>query len=503
MHGCLRLLRGRRGILLLGVLLIVLLIGSNPFNLRRAHAASVTYQGTDENFANPERGFFVARFAYYPTHPDWVNVNLGDLQQARSQNITMVRLNYVISDYRTRDLDDTILNSIRDQLSIVRQAGLKAIPRFSYNFGENTAQGWYHDEDAPASQIIRHLDQLKPVLQDNEDVIAFMEAGFIGVWGEWHHTTNNNEGEANGQPTYEANDNTRAIMSKLLEVLPADRMVAERYPRYKFSLYGDTPLDEGTAYGGSNSGERSRVGAHNDCFLASPNDWSTYGDVQKEKDFLNADNRFVPVGGETCNSGADAQPFIGCDNAQKDLEYLRFDTLNTDYEPTVIQGWKNNGCYDTIAKNLGYRFRLTNATLPDSVKPGNTFSMSYTITNDGYGKMYNLRRPEIILRNTQTGAQYRITWQGEDLRYGFGGTTRTVDITAGLPTDMPQGQYAAFLNFPDMASSLHDRPEYSIHLANSGLWEASTGYNSLNATITVDQGADGQPYSGDTWFTQF
>jgi pimeloyl-ACP methyl ester carboxylesterase len=40
-------------------------------------------------------------------------------------------------------------------------------------------------------RVVSHLDQLQPILTDNYDVIAFVQAGFIGSWGEWYYTTNN------------------------------------------------------------------------------------------------------------------------------------------------------------------------------------------------------------------------------------------------------------------------------------------------------------------------
>jgi hypothetical protein len=51
---------------------------------------------------------------------------------------------------------------------------------------------------------------------------------------------------------------------------------------------------------------------------------------------------------------------------------------------------------------------------------------------------------------------------------------------------MPKGNYAVLLNLPDPMASLRDRPEYSIQLANTNAWEASTGYNSLNHTVSVN-----------------
>ena len=46
-------------------------------------------------------------------------------------------------------------------------------------------------------------------------------------------------------------------------------MIALRTPRQKTDLYGATPLTAAEAFTGS---PRARIGAHNDCFLASITD---------------------------------------------------------------------------------------------------------------------------------------------------------------------------------------------------------------------------------------
>jgi len=60
-----------------------------------------------------------------------------------------------------------------------------------------------------------------------------------------------------------------------------------------------------------------------------------------------------------------------------------------------------------------------------------------------------------------------------------------VSQNVALPADMPRGNYAVLLNLPDPMASLRGRPEYSIQLANTNAWEASTGFNSLNHTVGV------------------
>ena len=40
-------------------------------------------------------------------------------------------------------------------------------------------------KDAALPQMLKHIDQLKPLLQANEDVILSVQIGFIGVWGKF------------------------------------------------------------------------------------------------------------------------------------------------------------------------------------------------------------------------------------------------------------------------------------------------------------------------------
>ena len=38
---------------------------------------------------------------------------------------------------------------------------------------------------------------------------------------------------------------------------------------------------------------------------------------------------------------------------------------------------------------------------------------------------------------------------------------------------------------PDKTVALQNNPKYSVRFANTGIWDSATGYNNLNATVTV------------------
>lgn len=82
----------------------------------------------------------------------------------------------------------------------------------------------------------------------------------------------------------------------------------------------------------------------------------------------------------------------------------------------------------------------------------------------------------------------------------FAGETKDLVVTAGLTGNMVHGTYDLFQNLPDPMPRLIDRPEYSIRLANIGIWEASTGFNRLLHEVKVDRKDAGQKYTGDIFF---
>lgn len=458
----------------------------------RMIARSYAAQPLNTGFPNPERGF------YDQEAPLWLGTNrttqsVSTLRGLRAQGIAMTRWYLLIDEFRTAPISADTLTFIRTQFANAREAGIKVIPRFAYNFPEGGTYP-YPDPDAPRDRVLEHIAQLEPILREYADVIAFMEIGFVGAWGEWHSSTNNLVSEQTG-----INDNSRAIIDRLLLALPPERMIAMRYPPYKLDLYGSQPLTPEQAFSGT---PQARMGAHNDCFLASSTDWGTYPSnaTAREtiKTFLSLDNRFLPQGGETCNAGTDAQPYIGCANALAELARLRYSTLNIDYEQNVINGWRTGGCFASIADRLGYRFRLMGAALSETAAAGGAFDIAFTIINEGFASPYNPRGLEIVLRSLTSGALYRLPIQTlhDPRRWLPDAGEITVSVAAGLPATMPEGRYEVLLNLPDPQPTLYARPEYAIRLANSGMWESATGFNRLGIVVDVMAAGSAAPYAG-------
>lgn len=437
---------------------------------------TITYQPTNEIFANPERGFY--KYSLIELGSGRGALSQSQISGYRNTGISLVMRYFYLKDFKDKALSAEVLNEIDTDFETARRAGIKLIPRFSYSQSQN-------EPDAPLAIILQHLDQLKPVLTKNADVIATVQAGLIGSWGEWYYTTNNLN---NAGARHE-------VIKKLLETVPASRTIQVRTPAYKQEYFKrNTPLSFEEAFSGS---EISRVGHHNDCFLASPTDYGTYINPDQDKAYLHQEGLFVPIGGETCPPDG-VEPATST-KAQNEMRYLRWTYLNEDYYRGVNDTWIVQGGMDNIKRELGYRFELTSGEYSNKVKPSGLFISRILIKNLGYAPLYNPRLVELILQNSQTGEKFMVQVDVEP-RFWQPLQTNVIETEAGLPANMPEGDYKLYLHLPDPEPTLYGKPAFSVRLANENVWEAPTGYNNLNVEINISSENNSKDYSGNIIF---
>lgn len=423
---------------------------------------TVTYTPTAENVANPERGLY-----HHTGDCDKQVFDVAVLRDYRTrQGISLVMCVFYLAEFRNSPISQTALAHLGRQFETARAAGVKVILRFAYTTSTDGA-------DAPKDRVLAHLDQLAPALRANSDVIYLMQAGFIGAWGEWYYTQNfGNAG------VISATDwaNRKAVTDKILSVLPATRMVQLRTPKFKRTMYTANPLSPGDAYNGT---AVARLGHHNDCFLASPDDYGTYENPAVEYPYLAAETTYLAMGGETC---APNPPRSSCPTATGELGRFHWSYLNTDYHTGVLASWRDGGCWADVTLRLGYRFTLRTGTYPTTATRGGQLRASITLTNTGWAAPVNPRGAALVLRNTANGTYHWFTL-GADPRRWLPDTTTTISPTITLPADMPRGSYALLLVLPDQ--QLSSRPEYAIRFANESVWEPATGYNALGHVVAV------------------
>ena len=421
-------------------------------------AGEKTYPADPQHeIANPERGLYTQ----YTSQAEADPLTLESLKPLREQNMTLILRMYYLKTFRDRPLSDAQLDMIKNDFTVMRAAGVKCVLRFAYS----QAIG---EPDAPVDIVLTHMNQLQPILQENADVIATVQSGFVGAWGEWHASTNDL-----AEP-----ENAKQIVHQWLDTLPPQRTVQLRTPRQKWMVFGHkTPLQADTAFADT---PEARVGHHNDCFLSSDTDVGTYEDIDNEKQYLHLETRFVPMGGETCAKAAFSEP----DNARKEMEGLHFSYLNLGYHPDVINAWRDNGYLDEVKRRLGYRLHLKSINYRETATPGKTIEVHLSLTNTGFAAPFNPRDVKLILASEDGADEYE-TSLVNDPRTWLPGKPINLSTQLLVPADAKPGKYSLFFALPDPEPTLADRPEYAIQLANPGLWNPDTGRHNLGATINI------------------
>ena len=163
------------------------------------HGLRPTDPGGRDGLPNPERGLRIETMIAEPhgrrefTHgipahlrgrigPGFSELNwVRDIRRFLADGVTVGQMYCYLTDFADRPLPAEKLALLQESFDLMRQNGVKALLRFAY------------EKDYPANtngptkdQILRHIGQLKEIVQKNADVIYVLQAGFIGAWGEWH-----------------------------------------------------------------------------------------------------------------------------------------------------------------------------------------------------------------------------------------------------------------------------------------------------------------------------
>lgn len=477
--------------------------------------ASVPFPGSGEtqtqsftedsttDFINPERGYYIAK--WYDGSQD-----LGYIRSSRGFSLGLALPH--IDTFRTAPLSSTFLNQHAANLNAVRSTGIKVGIRYLYNYG-------YSGGDATLSRVMSHIEQLAPIWHEYQDVIAFHQGGFIGAWGEMHSSTNNLTSPAN----------VKTIIEGILDATADDnKFVLVRYPRqilfslglsYSNPVWPDgSPVPSGVAqpfadatlaavdrFGTSNL---SRLGIYDDSFLTNAADGGTFSFPENShawetrylsflKNYTYDVWRYTPGVGEIADdvyASAPGGSKLAPAAAFAEFPLARTDTVHRDYGVSFINTWNSTsmpggGTYGAeISRRLGYRLVMHSASLPTSVQRGGQFQVSLTMSNRGFGKVFNPRPADLVLVPSGGGSAVTIRLSSDARRnFPLGGeSSKTTTFTATMPGGIAVGSYAALLSFPDPATNLQSDVRYHLRLANSGgIWNSSNGRHDLGMDINV------------------
>ena len=435
---------------------------------------------------NPERGFYQQQSFHFnggiPSASLWSNPE------------PLVLVLFYLEDFRNSDISSDALTRIWDVFDNIRAAGKKAIVRFGYiNEHTESSKPW----DAGYTQIRSHIAQVKPILTANEDIIYIMQAGFVGVYGEWYYVSSDFDYSVSGS-VVTGYDNRAQVITDLLDAVP-NRQVSLRSSKYKRFFLNPKSIDTWTPIAAWGTGNNNRLGFYNDGFRGGP-DNEDVGTFESETDYnmWYSQSAWVITGGEAAYRGGDdvesqaawliANPDqASFENAITAIHNQHFSYLNSNENNILMDYWdgESHGNHGTgasripeLRKALGYRLVLGDVDLTYSaLTSGSTVNYSIKIKNTGSAPVYYPRPFKLVMLHSSGDPIVLVNNLCDVRNLAPGADYTTLSGSFDLTANVVSGDKLAIW-LPDNAVGLRSNPAYSIRLANKEIsW--TNGYNVL------------------------
>lgn len=474
---------------------------------------------------NPGRGFRLETAVDVLYEKDTPTKELNELSAKYVADSVSLSQSYFYLTYLIdKELSEENFRTMQAYFDELQKQGKKAVLRFAYerDFMGRSPVG------PTGEQILAHLDQLKPFLEKNKDLILVVQAGMIGAWGEWHSSV---QGLENSKET------KAAVLEKLLSVVPAERNVQVRLPEFK-NLLKDKP----ELY--------KRLSFHDDFIVIRPDRWDADMHEGTPKfDQIVAESPYLVVDGELpwgfWSVGADPDsPSAGwiidglqvarrlflqhytslsiIHNYKEQHPNKRFDENNPPEYSMVV--WKKTmitedsllqhhmpvsdsyfrkkdgtkvkrNVFDYIRDHLGYRIELQSLQLPSKFVSGKENVLKLSLKNRGFATVFGEHPVYFVLIDdagevTEFPADANPkNWQPfEPKDSTYTSLTHTVDVSLELPASLTAGTYKLGLWIPDGSDRLRYNPRYAIHCANGDTdwWISKDGKYGVNVLTAVE-----------------
>lgn len=396
------------------------------------------------------------------------------------------------------DLDETFFNAWDRTFENCRKNGCMIAMRFRYD-----DLGKDNPEPATFEQVLHHIDQIKEsgLLEKYKDIIAYVEAGLVGKWGEMH----------GGK--YVTVDYKAKVLEATLQAVPAPIPVTVRTPDIfaewigierkelnNFELIDSITESE---YSTTIQENKDRVGLFNDGYMGSVNDLGTFSNREIETDWINHQTLTSYYGGEFSGAHDFAQSFDTYlpENAIPEMYKTHLSYINCNIFPFYkdftfseeysVEGVDNSAYYGQnvfqfIRDHIGYRFVIRDSKLTPKTQQGGNVTVNFSIENTGFANVIPQVQSYVIL---EKDGVFAYAEADTDCRKWNSCETTENTLNIKLPDNLPVGDWNVMLKL-NMATplSLTNMNGRSIRFANKDVWDSSIAANYLG-TVTVTESA--------------
>jgi hypothetical protein len=452
------------------------------------------------DLANPERGIFYE--AGSGAEPNGYTLAYHSLFLGLECNQNLVWAG------RGSPSTSAVLNTWANTAVAERGNGRKVVFRPRYDTagaGEGYTNGPCGKFEADSyARMQNHADAIGAMLADPEikPIVAFIEMGYLGSWGEWNASGNLQGGGScktikwplgctvpNCTCTANCVEACRTYSPVLLAASTGqDRITLANYVINAYRNRGVTRSVGLRRPEFFRNVEQTlapplgAIGFYNDCFMQSSSDGGTFSHlesdftvysplytlsypgqpdtgVQSAKNYMQGKAPNGSQGGESCPNGSDTEDWQMQDVTGR-LNADSFQYLHATWAPKFEARMRQRGMWDDIKRRLGYRYQATRVAAPDTPSPGSAVTVSIDIYNDGFGQIPYDRNAYIVLTgpgNYVIGASdpglpgyvFVAGWspQNQTARMWPKSMTSTFSWTFSAPS--PGGNYQIGLYVPD------------------------------------------------------
>ena len=447
----------------------------------------IDYTETLDTFDNPERGFY-SHLRY--------NFKVSGNEEPENYRLegNLLHLRLGIGDFsgkvnKNKDLEfsQDMLNMLDNILKKIKENGGTAIVRFAYDNFEG-------DENLEPSldMILKHIEQICPILTENKDVISYVELGFFGPWGEMHSSDISTPA------------NVTKALNLMLANTPEEIKIGVRQPKYYVDFAGidRAKLNENITVKGT---KEYRVGLFNDGYLGSHSDLGTFENREIEISWLENQALHTLYGGEIVSTRGNEEndKLNTAEYMSKEAFRTHTTYLNSEYDENVINAWKKetyNGDdelykgkdgYLYIANHMGYRFVLRNSNINSL---DNKINLALDLENVGFANLVNSKKVSIILENDSK--KYEFVTDLDPTAWNTKNTSK-LNLSISVPDDFEETEYNVYIRISKYGDYLNDSNYQCIRLANNNIWNETLGANYIGQFVYNKENKTDPPASQD------
>ena len=430
----------------------------------QGYVQQLNYTESIEKINNPDQGFYRPIYVRVAETGASYNRNIvNDATRLYHLRIDISVFSKAVNATEDKPLSQAALDGIKDLLAFLKEKDKNAIVRFAYD----PSYGGAKDKEPALQIILKHIEQVCPILNDYCSTVTAIEVGLIGPWGEMHSSA-----IANAQ-------NISPIIDKFLNST-ANIPILVRTPKMIYDYLGIAPKDAEKRIILSTE-KAYRLGLFNDGYLGSNSDLGTYTDRERDVEFLSNQTGHLPYGGEVVIPDSTLHNIEVC---LPEMNKINLSYLNIEWNNYVIDKWKNSNytsdcgkdelyygktAFEYIQNHMGYRFVLKKSTFKYTDKL-DELSVELQLQNVGFGNLNKEKRAQLIIIDESGDVAFT---------KAVGSFSGEAKVNYSAKLNLDYGKYDVYLRL--YGDEVEGAPLYCLQFANDGLWDSKLKANKIGS----------------------